>query len=165
MFFQTSDDRLKQVERKVDEMEKQFNRTLTNINESLLTITDVIQKLEAENSKLKKERESIDKKRLEIEKGIKETGVKKDIKIKTQPVKNIISDNIQFIQEVVKDGRDSSMHDLYELVKKEPIEIRKAGEKLKVHKMQVDHWAKLLKSEKLLTVEDRRGKKILRVVR
>jgi len=163
MLFQTTDGRIKNLEKRIGEVEKQINTALTDINDAVVTITEVITKLQQENSSLKKEKGIIESKQEKIAKQIKETGIRKEIKSGVvSPAKNIVTENFALIQEVAKEGFTSQpgIRDLADLVEKEgEIKMQDAALMLKVHELQVEHWAGMLKDR--ITIAERKNKKYL----
>jgi hypothetical protein len=165
MFFETTDDRIKKLEKRADELEKQMNRTLSTLNDALLSVTDVVTKLYEENNKLKKEKKLITSSQKKIEKEIKQTGIRENINGNlTTPVKNAIKENMELIQEVAKEGwsDNASAEALRSLVEKEgEVRMRDAAETLKVHEVQIEHWAEMLKDQKIITISEKGNKKYL----
>ena len=163
MLFQTADDRIKNLEKRVGEVEKQVNTALSDINDAVVTITEVITKLQQENSSLKKEKGIIESKQEKIAKQIKETGIRKEIKSNVvSPVKNMVTENFALIQEVAKEGLvpQPGIDELERLVENEgEIRMRDAALKLKVHELQVEHWANALKDR--INIAERKDKKYL----
>ncbi|MBI4170104.1 MAG: hypothetical protein HY514_00270 [Candidatus Aenigmarchaeota archaeon] len=163
MLFQTTEDRIKKLEKRVDEIEKQMNRTLTSIHDALGTITSVITKLQEENTTLKKEKDVIAAKQKQIASQIKDIGIKKDIKLNiVEPVKNIVTENFEFVQEIAKEGFTGkpSMQNLLDLVEKEgEIRMQDAATKMKVHEVQIEHWANTMRNR--ITVTEKKNKKYL----
>ncbi len=163
MLFQTTEDKIKKLEKRVDAIEKQINRTLTSVHEAFGTITDVITKLQEENAALKKGKDVIVAKQKQIASQIKDIGIKRDIKMNImEPVKNIVAENFEFVQEVAKEGvsEKPSMQHLLDLVEKEgEIKVRDAAAKMKVHEVQIEHWANMLKDR--MTVTEKKNKKYL----
>ncbi len=165
MLFQTTDDRVKKLEKRVDEMEKNMSKTLMGINDAFTTITDVITKLQQENESLKKEKNIILSRQKQIAKGIKETGIKRDIKSSIiEPVKSAVAENFEFIREVAREdfAEKPGIKKLLDLVENEKeTSFRDAAEKMGVHELQIGHWASRLKDQKLITVAEKKNKKYL----
>ena len=165
MLFQTTDDRVKKLEKRMDSLEKQANKSLISINESLLTITEVVAKLQEENGSLKKEKNTLISRQKDVAKQIKDLSIKKDINDSIiEPVKNAVSENFGLIQEVTREGLTAqpSINDLLKLVEKEgEIKIQDAASKMKLHEVQIEHWSNILKDQKIISIIEKKNKKYL----
>ncbi len=163
MLFQTTDDRIKNLEKRVGDVEKRINTALSDINDVVVTITEVVTKLQQENSSLKKEKAILESKQEKISKQIKETGIRKEIKSNVvRPVKNMVTENFALIQEVAKEGLmpQPGIGELERLVENEgEIKMWDAALKLKVHELQVEHWANMLKDK--MTITEKKNRKYL----
>lgn len=167
MLFSTTEDRVKKLEKRLDSLEKDMKKVLRDINDSLITITEVISKLQEENSelkeeKLKKEKEAINAAKIRVESQIRGLGHGIDIKETVRPLKEIITENYEFVQNVAKEGILPGTDKLLRLVEKErEISIQAAAAKLKVHVLQIEKWSDALKAEKLISVAEKNNKKYL----
>lgn len=172
MLFQTTDDRIRKLEKRADEMEKRMNRTLAGINDAFTTVTDVVAKLQKENEGLRKEKAELEKSRKQVAGQMTETGIKRDIKEIAKPAKNIVAGNFEFIQDVAREGLTSAhgasaqpaaqagADGLARLVEKEgEIQLREAAARLKVHELQAEHWASAVKDR--VGIAEKKNRKYL----
>ena len=168
MIFQTTEDRIKKLEKRIDSLEKGTKKILLEMNESLITVTDVITKLQKENKEMKEEKNLNKKKEIlisakrHIEDEIKDLGPGIGIRETVRPLKDVIMENYEFIQNVAREGLQPSMNGLLRLVEKEgEISPRAAAAKLKVHELQIEKWSSTLKQEKLITIAEKNNRKYL----
>ncbi len=168
MFFQTTDERIGRLEKRMSSFEKDMKKTLLDMNESLKTITEVISRLQEENKGLKdegrmgREKESVENAKKSVETTAKNIAPNIISMETVKPIREMIEENYEFVQKIARDGLSPSAGDLCALVGKEKeISMKDAASRMKVHELQVEKWAGTLKAEKLITITDKSNRKYL----
>jgi hypothetical protein len=160
--LKSKDERIENLEKRIEEIERNFNKKLKRIDESFNVMINVINKMEKENKELKKDRDALIQKHKEILKDVEVPNkLKKDVYDKfVNPVKSEIKDTSDLIQLIVKDGiqTDVPLDQLYELVVRNgKIRLDVAARRLNAHPARVEEWSKVLKKRGLLDVIEKDG--------
>lgn len=154
------DERIDDLEKKLDHVERNFNRKLKQIDESFNVIINVVNKMEKDNKELKKDRDLLINKQKEI---LKDTEVpnrlKKDVFDKlVDPVKGEIKDTSNLIQLIVRDDivkDDVPLDELFEMILRNgKIKLDVAARRLNAHPVRVEEWAKILKKRGLIEIDN-----------
>lgn len=160
--LKSKDERIENLEKRIEEIERNFNKKLKRIDESFNLMINVINKMEKENRELKKDKDALIQKHKEILKGVEVPNkLKKEVYDKlVNPMKSEIRDTSDLIQLIVKDGMqtDVPLDQLYELViRNGKIRLDVAARRLNAHPARVEEWAKALKKKGLLDIVENYG--------
>lgn len=165
MIFRTTDDRIKDMEKRLEDTEKKMKSLIAYIDDSFSMVTDVINKMEKDNASLRTQKEKLEEKKEAL---VKELEEMKKIRLTAKPAKKIIADNLDFFKEVAREGiaePGATMYGLLRLVEKEKdISTAQAARRLGVHPVQIEEWAERLQGEESLVMVKRKGKTFLQKV-
>jgi type IV secretory pathway VirB4 component len=162
--LKSRDERMEELEKRLDEMERNFNKKLKQVSDSFSVMINVINKMEHENKELKKEKDALIQKHKELLKNVEVPNVlKREVYDKfVNPVKSEIKDTSDLIQLIVKDGvikDDVPLDQLFELVVRNgKMQLDAAARRLNAHPARVGEWAKMLKKKGLIDIVESDGK-------
>lgn len=105
MLFETKDERIKGIEKKIFDMEKHVEQNLQRMNETIVTLREIIIQLQRENTRLRGERDFLVERHKKMLRRVPVPDLAKEVSEKlVKPAAVKIKENADFVRLLAKEG-------------------------------------------------------------
>lgn len=105
MIFDTKDDKMAKLEKKIFDMEKRLEHDMNRMNDTVSTLNHIILKLQVENTRLRSERDFLVERHKKMLRRVPVPDLASEINEKlVRPATNMIKENAEFVGLVAKEG-------------------------------------------------------------
>lgn len=105
MIFDTKDDKIEKLEKKILDMEKKLENNMKNIDDTISTLNKIILKLQVENTRLRSEKDFLVERHKKMLKRVPVPDLASEIHERlVKPAANAIAENVEFVELVAKEG-------------------------------------------------------------